>query len=575
MGNGYYGIQTGAAFMSGMAQAYNRGLMLQADSKRFALQKTQIDRSYDLQRGRFDLAKTDSRRRIIGDMTGIDQQIRTAENNARLGMGSAGTVQTLIGRRDELDSLSGDINTRTLAPRIGRSSASTEQENKFQKEYSRVSSQLGLNPDPDDPKHFYDYRGLFKETGGLSVDESNHFPSKFKLDGHPKLIIKGINTKTGKTSAPTIGGQRYTPVTLDDGTEGVFDKKTGKNRKLNYSASTGAYTLGDVVKPTTIADKEISRTISDVQDVVGEAQGQITKAINEIPKGTLQAGGGAMASALRDIVDSGESERLAELDPEGYLERIKRGGLDIGPEATVDPIYDDAIMKTVNESIRASDLIPADKLEAAIQAERLAVNPSIERIIPIAVDMVKPDLSNKLGSLLSFATTYPAYAVTGALDIASIGLEKLGVKNRPRERFSGKLTRSNLNIFSPEDRSKRAAEVSSVVQRTTDQVFDVLFKKFLPYKDQYLASIGISPDSPDADAYFEGLVKMNITDDIQKKVDRALKTELDDITGDNIVTAAFKKGRKDAAGKPAVIVPAVKRYLKFLSKNPPSKNIKF
>ena len=72
------------------------------------------------------------------------------------------------------------------------------QERKFQEEYSRVSRTLGLSPNPDDPQHFYDYRGLFKETGHLGVGPQKHFPSKFKLAGHPNLIVGGIDTRTGQ-----------------------------------------------------------------------------------------------------------------------------------------------------------------------------------------------------------------------------------------------------------------------------------------------------------------------------------------------------------------------------------------
>ena len=33
-----------------------------------------------------------------------------------------------------------------------------DEENEFQSWYKGVAARTGLNPDPDDPKHFYDYR---------------------------------------------------------------------------------------------------------------------------------------------------------------------------------------------------------------------------------------------------------------------------------------------------------------------------------------------------------------------------------------------------------------------------------
>ena len=68
----------------------------------------------------------------------------------------------------------------------------------FQKTYKEMAIKQGLSLDPDDPKHFYDYRALYKETGKLEPDKTGHFPSKYKLEGHPNMVIGGINTKTGK-----------------------------------------------------------------------------------------------------------------------------------------------------------------------------------------------------------------------------------------------------------------------------------------------------------------------------------------------------------------------------------------
>ena len=69
----------------------------------------------------------------------------------------------------------------------------------FQKVYKAMSIKQGLSLDPNDPKHYYDYRALYRDTGKLEPDETGHFPSKYKLKGHPRMIIGGINTKTGKS----------------------------------------------------------------------------------------------------------------------------------------------------------------------------------------------------------------------------------------------------------------------------------------------------------------------------------------------------------------------------------------
>jgi len=66
----------------------------------------------------------------------------------------------------------------------------------FRTWYLRYATALGLNPNPDDPRHFYDWRAAY--AAGAKPDETGHWPSKFKLEGHPRLILNGIDTRTGK-----------------------------------------------------------------------------------------------------------------------------------------------------------------------------------------------------------------------------------------------------------------------------------------------------------------------------------------------------------------------------------------
>ena len=65
----------------------------------------------------------------------------------------------------------------------------------FQKAYKEMATKQGLSLDPDDPLHYYDYRALYKETGRLEPDKSGHFPSKYKLEGHPNMYVNGEKEK--------------------------------------------------------------------------------------------------------------------------------------------------------------------------------------------------------------------------------------------------------------------------------------------------------------------------------------------------------------------------------------------
>jgi hypothetical protein len=85
-----------------------------------------------------------------------------------------------------------------------------KEEESFQQVYKEVAAKLGLSSDPDDPKHYYDYRALYRDTGKLEPDETGHFPSKYKKEGHPNLIVDGVNTKTGESES------KETPPQLQD-----------------------------------------------------------------------------------------------------------------------------------------------------------------------------------------------------------------------------------------------------------------------------------------------------------------------------------------------------------------------
>lgn len=71
--------------------------------------------------------------------------------------------------------------------------------------YAQWAQKTGINKDPDDPKHFYDYRAAYDAGAFPTIspqDNKYHWPSEFKKEGHPNLIVAGVNTKTGKPVDP-------------------------------------------------------------------------------------------------------------------------------------------------------------------------------------------------------------------------------------------------------------------------------------------------------------------------------------------------------------------------------------
>lgn len=69
----------------------------------------------------------------------------------------------------------------------------------FRAWYAIKAAEQGLNQNPDDPQHFYDYRAAYK--AGAKPDTSGHWPSQFKREGHPNLIVDGVDTRTGQPVA--------------------------------------------------------------------------------------------------------------------------------------------------------------------------------------------------------------------------------------------------------------------------------------------------------------------------------------------------------------------------------------
>lgn len=74
-------------------------------------------------------------------------------------------------------------------------------ESAFRSWYAQMSREHDLNPDPDSPDQFYDYRAAF--SAGAKPDATGHWPSAFKRPGHPNMVVGGFNVQTGERVAGT------------------------------------------------------------------------------------------------------------------------------------------------------------------------------------------------------------------------------------------------------------------------------------------------------------------------------------------------------------------------------------
>jgi hypothetical protein len=76
-----------------------------------------------------------------------------------------------------------------------------ESEQSFADWYQGWAEKTGISPDPDDPRHKYDYRAAYQAGAEPEIspeDNQYHWPSEFKADDHPNRYVDGIDTKTGK-----------------------------------------------------------------------------------------------------------------------------------------------------------------------------------------------------------------------------------------------------------------------------------------------------------------------------------------------------------------------------------------
>lgn len=79
----------------------------------------------------------------------------------------------------------------------------------FNRWYAKHAKAQGLSPNPDAPEHFYDYRAAYR--AGATPDESGHWPSEFKREGHPRLVIDGVDTRNGLPAGFVLDAEPQAP----------------------------------------------------------------------------------------------------------------------------------------------------------------------------------------------------------------------------------------------------------------------------------------------------------------------------------------------------------------------------
>ena len=281
-------------------------------------------------------------------------------------------------------------------------SGNTDDEQRFQQWYAGQAKARGLNPDPDDPRHFYDYRSAF--LSGAGPDASGHWPSQFKREGHPNLIIDGIDTRTGRTAAldplaaedptmaaslPRIGLKELTGYSPDAAGAAQAGKDLGRSTlqalaapsralvdatRLAWGAGTYpmrkiAHLLPNPDKPGTSAGDELDEIYQGQMQGLEDLKEKLTFVEEPLTDVALSfALGGGAGAGYRALKEAAKpAARIARMS--GITEPLSTTFVKSGTSALIgDTLLVDPATAYVQERLEGSDLSPNTKAIIAIAA---------------------------------------------------------------------------------------------------------------------------------------------------------------------------------------------------------------
>src|SRR3990167_3201722 len=122
------------------------------------------------------------------------------------------------------------------------------EERQFQRWYGNQAILLGLNLNPDDPLHRYDYRGAYRAGMGPGYDPGSgemHWPSQFKAENHPNRFVNGVDTR-----GQDMGGEGVRS------SQGLSPQDVNTATLAEQGPATAGGGLGDVAGMVEGGDKE-------------------------------------------------------------------------------------------------------------------------------------------------------------------------------------------------------------------------------------------------------------------------------------------------------------------------------
>lgn len=248
-----------------------------------------------------------------------------------------------------------------MAPQV----SSTTDEPAFRSWYAEQSRRYQLDPNPDAPEHFYDWRAAFR--AGAKPDDSGHWPSTFKQAGHPNEVVGGFNTRTGERVPGTLRAR-----SVDELVSLGWDRSTATRLMAGQDRSLISDPLAPAPgqRPFETQPAQTVRPPSLISDPFGDESNRLTDAARQAQATTPDKAARVLSLQRRtgfptEVIESNldELERKTAVDD-----------FDVEQFRAQSPLLANWLAKNPqNFAVAQDDLAPLSRLERALQVGATSV----------------------------------------------------------------------------------------------------------------------------------------------------------------------------------------------------------
>ena len=144
-----------------------------------------------------------------------------------------------------------------------------KQSDDFNKCYAAVAEANNLSPNPDDPEHYYDYRGYFKEHNNAAEEIKGHFDDKYKLPGHETFSIESKYYKPGMMAGHWENEDEYVPTPFSEDEMDArqhYAESRFNNSAVSKSGARGAYQIMKATWDEIVKKNSLNANINNYSD---------------------------------------------------------------------------------------------------------------------------------------------------------------------------------------------------------------------------------------------------------------------------------------------------------------------